>query len=180
MAHLHFCLPSVPVARSLKYLPGLLLRFLPFSNAASPNFRIIQLVSCCCCGGRVGCRDYSLKGYRKKTSESSQASATSRSEPPTPGWKSLSDTAGKAVGGLRCLEKGIRCVLSSEQRSAETNTASTGDIIYMEALGQPILVLNSSEDCINLMEKRAVNYSDRAEIPAVEMSVFTFFLKSCA
>ncbi|KAH6919288.1 cytochrome P450 [Coprinopsis sp. MPI-PUGE-AT-0042] len=49
-----------------------------------------------------------------------------------------------------------------------------GDIIYMEALGQPILVLNSPEDCINLMEKRAVNYSDRAEIPAVEMMSLTW------
>ncbi|EAU89003.2 cytochrome P450 [Coprinopsis cinerea okayama7 len=49
-----------------------------------------------------------------------------------------------------------------------------GDIIYLEALGQPIMILNSLEDCVALFDKRATNYSDRAEIPAVDMMSLTW------
>ncbi|KAH6899267.1 cytochrome P450 98A3 [Coprinopsis sp. MPI-PUGE-AT-0042] len=36
-----------------------------------------------------------------------------------------------------------------------------GDMVYLEVPGQPLLVLNNLEDCLNLLEKRGLNYSDR-------------------
>ncbi|KAH6905484.1 cytochrome P450 98A3 [Coprinopsis sp. MPI-PUGE-AT-0042] len=46
-----------------------------------------------------------------------------------------------------------------------------GDIIYLEALGQTLLVLNNLEDCLALLEKRGVNYSDRAQSMGSKLSV---------
>ncbi|KAE9405805.1 cytochrome P450 [Gymnopus androsaceus JB14] len=39
--------------------------------------------------------------------------------------------------------------------------AQFGEITYLEALGQPIVVLNSSRVCLDLLVKRSGNYSDR-------------------
>ncbi|KAH6899261.1 cytochrome P450 98A3 [Coprinopsis sp. MPI-PUGE-AT-0042] len=36
-----------------------------------------------------------------------------------------------------------------------------GNMIYLEALGQPLLILNSLEDCSEILERRGANYSDR-------------------
>ncbi|RXW22173.1 hypothetical protein EST38_g3678 [Candolleomyces aberdarensis] len=44
-----------------------------------------------------------------------------------------------------------------------------GDIIYMTALGQGVLVIGSQRRAIDLLEKRATNYSDRPVIPTIEM-----------
>ncbi|KAH6897904.1 cytochrome P450 98A3 [Coprinopsis sp. MPI-PUGE-AT-0042] len=46
-----------------------------------------------------------------------------------------------------------------------------GDMIYLEALGQPILILNSLEDCSELLERRGANYSDRLQSNGVKLSV---------
>ena len=75
------------------------------------------------------------------------------------------------MGGLRILEEGIWYVFLEARGKFCTHLRRIGDMIYMEALGHRILVLNSPEDCTALMEQRAVNYSDRAEIPVVDMSV---------
>lgn len=39
-----------------------------------------------------------------------------------------------------------------------------GDMIYMEAFGQPLIILNSFERVIDLFEKRSSNYSSRPGI----------------
>ncbi|KAG2008668.1 cytochrome P450 [Coprinopsis cinerea AmutBmut pab1-1] len=44
-----------------------------------------------------------------------------------------------------------------------------GDIIYLEALGQKILVLNSLETIEALLVKRAANYSDRSWSPIIDL-----------
>ncbi|KAJ2933072.1 hypothetical protein H1R20_g4026, partial [Candolleomyces eurysporus] len=44
-----------------------------------------------------------------------------------------------------------------------------GDIIYMTALGQGVLVLGSQRRAVDLLEKRATNYSDRPVIPTIEL-----------
>ncbi|RXW22172.1 hypothetical protein EST38_g3677 [Candolleomyces aberdarensis] len=44
-----------------------------------------------------------------------------------------------------------------------------GDIIYMTALGQGVLVLGSQRRAVDLLEKRAANYSDRPPFPVIEM-----------
>ncbi|KAH6905495.1 cytochrome P450 98A3 [Coprinopsis sp. MPI-PUGE-AT-0042] len=38
-----------------------------------------------------------------------------------------------------------------------------GDIIYLEVPGLPMLILNNLEDCLALLEKRGLNYSDRIQ-----------------
>ncbi|KAF8869035.1 hypothetical protein BD779DRAFT_1392531, partial [Infundibulicybe gibba] len=40
-------------------------------------------------------------------------------------------------------------------------TIPTGKVIHAEALGQHIIILSSLEDVIEIMEKRASNYSSR-------------------
>ncbi|KAJ3506015.1 hypothetical protein NMY22_g17383 [Coprinellus aureogranulatus] len=44
-----------------------------------------------------------------------------------------------------------------------------GDILYLEAMGQPILMLGSLERANDMLEKRAANYSDRPVLPALEL-----------
>lgn len=45
-------------------------------------------------------------------------------------------------------------------------TFTTGDVIYTEMFGQPVVVLNSLQAATDLLEKRAAKYSDRTRIPA--------------
>ncbi|KAH6908270.1 cytochrome P450 98A3 [Coprinopsis sp. MPI-PUGE-AT-0042] len=47
--------------------------------------------------------------------------------------------------------------------------ATFGDIVYLEAIGQPMLVLSSLKVINDLLEKRAGNFSDRASTPALDM-----------
>ncbi|KAG2021126.1 cytochrome P450, variant 2 [Coprinopsis cinerea AmutBmut pab1-1] len=44
-----------------------------------------------------------------------------------------------------------------------------GDLIYFEAMGRPILILNSLSAVQDLLEKRSANYSDRATNPAFQL-----------
>jgi hypothetical protein len=41
------------------------------------------------------------------------------------------------------------------------------DIVYLEILGQKIIVLNSAEAASDLLDKRSALYSDRPSIPMV-------------
>ncbi|CAE6490884.1 unnamed protein product [Rhizoctonia solani] len=41
------------------------------------------------------------------------------------------------------------------------------DIIYMDIMGQPLVILNSAQDASELLEKRSVSYSDRVAPPMV-------------
>jgi hypothetical protein len=45
----------------------------------------------------------------------------------------------------------------------------SGDITYLEAVGQPILIVNTLSRALELLDKRAVNYSDRPLVPTMEM-----------
>ena len=47
----------------------------------------------------------------------------------------------------------------------------SGDIIYLSALGRPIVVLSSEEVARDLLDKRGTNYSDRPNLS---------ILKACA
>lgn len=44
-----------------------------------------------------------------------------------------------------------------------------GDVIYLEALGQKIIILNSIEAVDALLVKRATNYSNRAFTPLIDL-----------
>ncbi|KAJ3505894.1 hypothetical protein NLJ89_g7173 [Agrocybe chaxingu] len=48
-----------------------------------------------------------------------------------------------------------------------TYTPPVGDLIYLNALGTDILVLNKREDAEELLERRARSYSGRTQIPAM-------------
>ncbi|RXW14495.1 hypothetical protein EST38_g11359 [Candolleomyces aberdarensis] len=49
-----------------------------------------------------------------------------------------------------------------------------GDMIYLKAPGQGILVLGSKQRTVDLLDKRAANYSDRPAFPITELMDFTW------
>ncbi|KAJ2932187.1 hypothetical protein H1R20_g4913, partial [Candolleomyces eurysporus] len=49
-----------------------------------------------------------------------------------------------------------------------------GDIVYLNALGQGILVLGSQRRAVDLLDKKATNYSDRPVIPITDMMYFNW------
>ena len=51
-------------------------------------------------------------------------------------------------------------------------TIDTGNVVYAEALGQHVIVLNSYKAVEELFEKRAQIYSDRPLLPMRDMSAF--------
>ena len=53
-----------------------------------------------------------------------------------------------------------------------------GDIVYTRALGQEIIILNSEELAIALLEKRSDKYSDRPVYSVAELYVVQPFLCS--
>ena len=54
------------------------------------------------------------------------------------------------------------------------NKTLPGDILYLTVLGRHIVVLNSVESAVTLLEKRANKYSDRPVIPTTEVLVRGF------
>lgn len=48
-----------------------------------------------------------------------------------------------------------------------------GDVMYLEVLGKPIVVLSSEEAASDLLERRGANYSDRPAFPIYERCVPT-------
>ena len=44
-----------------------------------------------------------------------------------------------------------------------------GDLLYLEILGQKILVINSEDVAADLLDKRSQNYSDRPQVPMVTL-----------
>ncbi|KAI0777247.1 CyP450 monooxygenase [Trametes elegans] len=51
-----------------------------------------------------------------------------------------------------------------------------GDLVYLDAAGQPMLVLGSHEAAVELLEKRSTIYSDRVYSPMVELGGFEWVL----
>ncbi|KAL0958953.1 hypothetical protein HGRIS_014265 [Hohenbuehelia grisea] len=48
-----------------------------------------------------------------------------------------------------------------------------GDIIHLSALGKHVVVINSNQAAIDLLDKRSANYSDRPDIPMANMTGWT-------
>ena len=46
-----------------------------------------------------------------------------------------------------------------------------GDVVYLDACGQPMIILGTHEDAMELLDKRAANYSDRKFSSMAELSV---------
>lgn len=49
-----------------------------------------------------------------------------------------------------------------------------GDVIYLNALGKDIVVLNSEQAANDLLDKRSANYSDRSYMPVYDLYVSLF------
>ena len=47
----------------------------------------------------------------------------------------------------------------------------TGDIVYLNIFGQPMIVLGTHEAAVDLLEKRSANYSSRHLTLVAQMSV---------
>ncbi|KAJ8469185.1 hypothetical protein ONZ51_g9161 [Trametes cubensis] len=47
-----------------------------------------------------------------------------------------------------------------------------GDLVYLDAFGQPILILGTHEIAVDLLDKRSSKYSDRAISPIVQLGGF--------
>ncbi|KAH9937816.1 cytochrome P450 [Epithele typhae] len=62
---------------------------------------------------------------------------------------------------------------SKEMRTAfKEMNQKYGDIVYLDALGQPMIIVGSHEVAVDLLEKRSSNYSDRAPSAMIDMHVF--------
>ena len=59
--------------------------------------------------------------------------------------------------------------------STLTCDCQTGDIVYTRVLGQDIIVLNSEQVAVALLEKRSQKYSDRPVFSAADLCVFRYF-----
>ncbi|KAH9937827.1 cytochrome P450 [Epithele typhae] len=44
-----------------------------------------------------------------------------------------------------------------------------GDVVHLDVLGQPMIILGSHEAAVDLLEKRSANYSDRSPSPMVQI-----------
>jgi hypothetical protein len=49
----------------------------------------------------------------------------------------------------------------------------TGDVIHLDLLGNPVIVLNSQEAAIDLLEKRSSKYSDRPLFTGFKLQVLS-------
>ena len=44
-----------------------------------------------------------------------------------------------------------------------------GNLLYLEPLGQPLMIIGSYQVVLDLLEKRSANYSDRPQTPMFEL-----------
>ncbi|KAJ7609926.1 cytochrome P450 [Roridomyces roridus] len=85
--------------------------------------------------------------------------------------------AAAAVGVLAALPSGP--APGSSDRTLATYTAGAvvfhewaktyGDVMYLEVLGNPMIVLNTEQVAVDLLNKRSAIYSDRPQFPLHEM-----------
>ena len=61
------------------------------------------------------------------------------------------------------MEQALWYVTQNVARPTSINILS-GDIVYLSALGRPIVVLSSEEVARDLLDKRGTNYSDRPNL----------------
>lgn len=57
----------------------------------------------------------------------------------------------------------------NEQQASLPHCFNSGDVVYLHVLGRPMIVLNSVQAAVDLLEKRSSNYSDRPNFPIFEL-----------
>ena len=50
-------------------------------------------------------------------------------------------------------------------------TWSVGDVVYLDVLGQPMMVINSYDAAVTLLEAKSANTSDRPRLVMAELYV---------
>jgi hypothetical protein len=45
----------------------------------------------------------------------------------------------------------------------------TGDVMYLEVLGRPMIILDTHQSAVDLLDKRSLNYSDRPKFTFYEL-----------
>ena len=113
-----------------------------------------------------------LQGERREPRGVAAASWTT----PTPDHRKPAWDQGPwcSMAHVRRMEQAIRCVfLSSCARVSDvqssTPACTPGDLLYIEILGQKILVINSEKIAQDLLDKRSQTYSDRPQVPMVTL-----------
>lgn len=77
------------------------------------------------------------------------------------------------MADIYTLERYIRWAFKILCRYS-TLISMTGDIVYCQALGQEVIILNSRKAVQDLFEKRSNIYSDRPALPMRDMCVIVF------
>ena len=57
------------------------------------------------------------------------------------------------------------CANCASVRMYAYRIARTGDIVYLNVLGQQMIILNSSKAAFDLLDKKSATYSDRPVVP---------------
>lgn len=70
---------------------------------------------------------------------------------------------------MRCVKNMVRLLSVTEIRNTEVCSPRQGDLVYMNALGQGILVLGSRRRAVDLLESRSTIYSDRPKLAATDL-----------
>ena len=63
----------------------------------------------------------------------------------------------------------FRCFCYWSHGAERSRTHALGDLLYLEILGQKMLVINSEEIAEELLDKRSQTYSDRPQVPMVTL-----------
>jgi hypothetical protein len=77
-----------------------------------------------------------------------------------------------SVVGVQSLAPGLWYIVVCHYRiDDKTEAFTTGDIVSVKAFGQCIIILGSMKACIDLLDKRSHNYSDRPRFPMLDLYV---------
>ncbi|KAF7329014.1 putative monooxygenase [Mycena venus] len=101
-----------------------------------------------------------------------QDNKTAGSTSPPNLWQRVTDPSNLPLAGL--LEMGKRIWQDTENIHlvSELTLHITGDLVYLEAFGQPLIFLNSSKVAKDLLEQRSAIYSDRPHLEMAQLSGF--------
>lgn len=81
--------------------------------------------------------------------------------------------------GLPFIGAAFRMPKENEQVTYSEWQAKYGDIVGLQAFGQNIVIINTSELCDELLNRRASIYSNRPRYPMLELSVSSSPFQIC-
>jgi hypothetical protein len=84
-------------------------------------------------------------------------------------WQSTRHAAGEDLGDFHGAPRALRCALSAAALAFKYKLPKLpiGDVIYLNVLGTPLLVLNERRAAQDLLDERGARYADRPRMPMV-------------